>query len=54
MSNARNVKNPGIQNQEARKAERGGTFVGFRPVRFKNKKTYDRKRERSVRYGRMV
>lgn len=54
MSKTRKVKNPGIQNREIRKAERGETFVGFRPVRFKNKKTYDRKVERGVRHGRMV
>lgn len=40
------VKNPGVQEKAFRKAERGATFVGFRPARFKSKKIYDRKRVR--------
>ena len=38
------ASNPGVANREARKAERGETFVGFRSCRMDDAKVKARKR----------
>lgn len=40
----RQAKNPGKANKERRKADRGDTFVGYRPVRIDDGKTKSKRR----------
>lgn len=40
----RQAKNPGKANKERRKADRGDTFVGYRPVRIEDGKTKSKRR----------